>query len=246
MKKIGVICKGIIIWFIIFIVISKNGKSPVPFELLVGLSILLTVLFLDGTKNKVAIAGVTVFLTFICWNGFVSAIICFGIAGSALGAYYIVGCRKDGEKFLKDIFRVFEAIPKENSKMNKNELKDDDIWKAWNIFHPIEERYAYDCKSKILLVKRKFPKWNLGDIEKIPISEFENVRQNLVQKHLIWCTVAIPLKKPRQMKKKTGFANLFKINESPQELTEIVLCNIRIKRWNELEKILNDPVKHKW
>ena len=243
MEKIKTALKAVAIFFIMYVIISGNGDDTFFAWIIMGISLVLTKLFLDESKNKFALSGLTLILAFICYKGFTRAIILFVCCGLLLCLYYFIGCKGEQERFFESISRIFKATPKKEQTQRKRKLKDKEIWKAWNIFHPIEERYSYDFRYKLLLVKKKFPSWNIGDIEKIPISEFANLNQNLVEKHLIWCTVTIPLKNPRQVKKKAGLLNFLRKDEPPHEPIELVLHNIRIKRWNELEYILKNPIQ---
>ena len=112
MEKIKTALKAVAIFFIMYVIISGNGDDTFFAWIIMGISLVLTKLFLDESKNKFALSWLTLILAFICYKGFTRAIILFVCCGLLLCLYYFIGCKGEQERFFESISRIFKATPK--------------------------------------------------------------------------------------------------------------------------------------
>ena len=131
MEKIKTALKAVAIFFIMYVIISGNGDDTFFAWIIMGISLVLTKLFLDESKNKFVLSGLTLILAFICYKGFTRAIILSVCCGLLLCLYYFIGCKGEKERFFDSISRIFKATPKKEQTRRKRKLKDKEIWKAW-------------------------------------------------------------------------------------------------------------------
>ena len=191
-EKIQKFIKGVGIFLVMYIVISGNGDDTFFAWILMFISLIMTLLFLDENTNKIALVVTTILLSAMCSRGFGKAVP-FLLGILIIGVlYYIFGCKKDFEIFKGKIESLFYGhsgtFPKKKAVRSvvKNE------WKAWNLLHPFE-RYAYSDKQKCFIVKKGLPPF-FGKEKSYPLSEIVNAKMIQVDWNLLWCKISIPVK----------------------------------------------------
>lgn len=226
MDKIKTIFKGIIIFIILYTVLSGNGDDTYFAWVLMFAALVLTVLFLDKSKNKVVLVGITAVLSFICYQGVGRAIPFLVVIAVLTAGYYFWGCKGDFRKFSESILKILnteeaEIDTKSFSKGRNSRTNYVREWKAMNFFNPFE-RYAYCKGTRCIVVKKGIPPF-FGTQDIYPISEFVNTNMMKVRFGILFCKVSIPVK----------------YNANSHNPTQVMFCNITKGRYNELVHILS-------
>lgn len=209
MEKITNLLKGIVIFCIVYIVISGNGDDTFFAWILMCISLVLTMLFLDETKSKFKLILITLALAVICADWFGRAVL---LLSFALLLVYIFVCKRDARQIGQEISLFLTKTPEQLS---------GDKWSAINILNPLE-RYSYTSDRRTIIIKKGFPGF-LGKKTSYPISALVSTDMMEVKYYIIWCKVTIPVS----------------YNANSNEPTEVVLNHITKRRVNELLSILS-------
>lgn len=220
LEKIKQFFKGVGIFFVMYVVISGNGDDTFFAWILMFVSLVMTILFLDESTNKAALVVTTILLSAVCSRGFVEAVPFLLIILVIGTLFYIFGCSKDFQIFknkLEVIFYGEKTVTHKKQMIRTVQRKE---WRAWNIFHPLE-RYAYSEEQKCFIVKNGFPPF-FGREKKYPLSEVVHLEMMEVKWSVLWCKILIPVK----------------YNANSHTPTVIVFSNIRRKKYHELMRDL--------
>lgn len=222
--KIKNIFKGIGIFLVVYIVISGNGDDTFFGWILMFVSLVLTVLFLDETKNKLVLSGITIILGAICFRGFVKALPWLALITVLILVYYFVGCGGDINEFN---IKILTILNKDNKKLNKSnsycDLKNNNnkalVWCAFNMLNSFERYYYYNDGNRRLEIKKGiFP---FRKINRYSISVLVDTITNMGQEELFWYSVSLPVK------------------QEAKGVEEVNIKHVSRRKIRELDSILN-------
>lgn len=225
LDKVFTVFKGIVLFCILYILLSWNGEDSFWGVVLSFAALVLTILFLDEAIDKVKLTITTIVLSVICHDGFLHALPFLIIWGGVVLFYFIVVCKKDRNRFYDSISAFHKRDSTEYGEQPYSSGQDNIChtsvkhWSAINMLHPFE-RYHYDEEKKRIVIKNWFPPL-IGNEDRYPIAAFVNTDM-MKKKYRIFCDMIIPV--------------LY--SESPHKLTEVKLKNIRRKKSRELERLL--------
>jgi general stress protein CsbA len=225
LDKIKNLFKGIGIFVIVYIVISGNGDDTFFAWVLMFVSLVLTMLFLDETKNKWVLSGITVILGAICFRGFVKALPWLILIAAVLLAYYYLGCNGDISEFEKKIIRILNKDDKPiNMSKQKSKVETRNshrLWSAFNILNPFERYYYVDDGAGVRILKIQKGIVPFEDSEEYSITMLMGTKREIKGK-IFWCSV-----------------NIDALRCVNHEVTTVVLKHISRRKKNQLISILN-------
>lgn len=222
LEKIKNLFKGIGIFFIIYTVISGNGDDTFFAWVLMFVSLILTILFLDETKNKSVLTCITLALAAICFRGIGKALPWLLLIFILALLYFVLGCKGDIREFEKTI-TLFLSKDKRNVHINKRNvhITTGPQWSAINTLNPFE-RYYYYSDSRELVIKKGIWPFRKGNNYSIT-QMVDTITREWNEELFFWRSIKIPLK----------------YNANSSNPSHIVLKHVRKSKIVELDYIIN-------
>lgn len=207
--------KGFLIFVFIYTFISGNGDGTFFAWILMLISIIMTILFLDERTNKVTLLVITVLLWFACADGFVSAIPRLLFYAILIVGVYVFVAKCNLARFKKIVSAVIikEHIMPESDKWTATPFTNTE-WQARNVLNPFV-KYTYSSITNCFEIKKGL--FIIQGIERrIPSSVLVGIEAWEVKIHGPICEITFPVK-------------------IGKGIEPLVIQNITRRKWNELK-----------